>query len=550
MTTFVTSFININIESEETINLRLENFLKIVKTGVNLCVYVDSTMVEKLREITSKFNNVKIMKSLNLSDFYSFNVCSNVEGLNLPFTDNKNKDTKEYMILMNSKIEIIHDAITENAFNTEYFAWIDFSIAKIFSRTNYITILNELNNTKYSGEILAIPGCCKKLSNERELNSICWRFCGGFFFGDKKSLEDFYYKYIDLFPKFVLKYKMIVWEVNFWAWLECNSSWTPNWYVADHNDSIIEIPYSFTATSIYSKSEVKIYDYPIIDNGLYVASSASYVRHNGEHILNTRYVNYSIINKEFIHHIPENIIITKNVMSNLNDELIPTNYIIIDDPEKYSKKLTMYNGIEDIRLYEKNQEICFIGTSLSHSNCGVNSIVTGIYDVSNFKMESCRTITSPYQKPCEKNWTPIIINGIESMVYKWFPMEIFTVNDNHLEKKITYFIKNEVFRKFRGSSLFVKFGDNLLGLVHFSEGEFMERRYYHVLMLLDGESMKPIQYSESFYFGEEPGIEFCTGFAIIDMKYQFWVSFCDGSPQNVSISIDSIPLSNKTIFEQ
>jgi hypothetical protein len=90
-------------------------------------------------------------------------------------------------------------------------------------------------------------------------------------------------------------------------------------------------------------------------------------------------------------------------------------------------------------------------------------------------------------------------------------------------------------------------GDNLLCVVHFSEGEYLKRKYFHALVLIDGSSMKPLQYSNNFYFSEDAGVEFCTGFAIIDMKYQFWISVRDGNPMKVSINMDSIPLCNKVL---
>jgi hypothetical protein len=569
MTTFVTSFINVyknnsdDDEEERTIAFRMEKLMDLVKSGINLCVYVDNANVDKVKEKISGYSNVKLLKTMELTDLFSFKVCSDIKGLKLPQTNNTIKDTKEYMMLMNSKIEIIHDAIRQDTFNTKYFAWIDFSISRIFTSTDYISVLKKINDTNCDKEILTIPGCRDKLSNETELcdvlrpelNTICWRFCGGFFWGDKSSLEDFYDKYIEYFPKFVMKYKMIVWEVNFWAWLECNSSWSPKWYLGDHNDTIIEIPSTLTAVSVYSKSKSKVYDYPLLDNGIYVPGSASYIRHNGKHILNTRYVNYTIEKNEYTFRDGGSKIITRNVVSYLNDELIPTNYIEIDDPKKVQEELMVFNGIEDIRLYRKNDIIHFIGTSLSHSSSGNNSMVTGIYNYLDFKMENCRSITSPYNNYCEKNWTPMIWKNFEIVVYKWYPMEIFKVIRNsekvedHLEETITHRVKNTIFRNFRGSSLFTMIGNNLLGLVHFSEGEYIRRRYFHVLVLLDGENMKPIRYSDSFYFDKEVGIEFCTGFAIIDMKYQFWVSFCDRSPRNISINIDSIPLCNEVFYE-
>jgi hypothetical protein len=167
-------------------------------------------------------------------------------------------------------------------------------------------------------------------------------------------------------------------------------------------------------------------------------------------------------------------------------------------------------------------------------------------------MEECLSIDSPNNCWCEKNWTPFMISEMEdAVVYQWSPMEVYRIvnngDTNNLEKLITYNIKNDIFSKYRGSSVFTRIGDNLLCVVHFSEGEYLKRKYFHALVLIDGSSMKPLQYSNNFYFSEEDGVEFCTGFAIIDMKYQFWVSVRDGNPMKVSINMDSIPLCNKVL---
>ena len=556
MTTFVTSFINLANDEDKTVSWRFDRFLDIVKTGINLCVYYDSTSECRINEIALEYPNVRLMNVFSIEELFSFKCCSKIENLELPNTNNSNKDTKEYMMVMNSKIEFLNDTIHVNPFNTKYFAWIDFNISHIFSSTKYKNILNELSDTKIDTKILAIPGCKEnRIENDDEmLHSINWRFCGGFFFGDSGSLKEFHNLYVEYFPKFVNKFNKILWEVNFWAWLESNSSWSPNWYSADHNDSIIEIPHSFIAKSLLSVSKTIKYDYPTIDNGLFVPSSASYIKYNGLNILNTRYVNYTIKDERFFCHNPDGIIITKNVMSTLDDNLVPLNYDIIDDPPKIRDNMMMFNGIEDIRLYEKNSEIYFMGTSMSHTSSGNNLIVSGIYNYRDSKMENCMSIDSPNNNWCEKNWTPIVIkDSIEFIVYKWSPMEVYRIENNgetnSLEKLFSYNIKNDIFSKFRGSSIFTRIGDNLLGLVHFSEGENLKRKYLHALVLIDGVTMKPLQYSNNFYFSEEPGVEFCTGFAIIDMKYQFWISVRDGNPMKVSVSMDSIPLCNEVLFK-
>jgi hypothetical protein len=44
------------------------------------------------------------------------------------------KDTHNYMIAINSKIEVVQDAIKHNSFNTNHFAWIDFGIFHVFKK--------------------------------------------------------------------------------------------------------------------------------------------------------------------------------------------------------------------------------------------------------------------------------------------------------------------------------------------------------------------------------------------------------------------------------
>lgn len=557
MTTFVTSFVKIGDVSEKSTTFVLAKFLEIVKTGIQLCVYADESIRHELMDIADTYLNVIIMKEINIHNAYAYKVCNEIKDLKLPYTDNPRKDTKEYMMLMNSKIEFVHDAITLNPWNTNYFAWIDFSISHVFKTDAYRKKLIELSSIKTTTKFLAIPGCytikdtSKVCHNELQesYKRICWRFCGGFFMGDKESLTNMYDLYISFFPTFIHRYKTIVWEVNFWAWLEQNSDWDINWYKADHNDSIINIPYDLTSTKLFNVTNKIKYSYPIIDNGVFVPSSISYIKFKGMHILNTRYINYSIKNNQFIHHNSQNIIITKNVMSILNDELLPTSYDEVSNPPLSDTKSSIFYGIEDIRLFIHSGDLFFMGTSMSHSSNGNNSIVFGNYNVQKHTMDLCRTIET--DKHCEKNWTPISDGNNILVIYKWFPMEVSVITKNvklKLTQKVAYDVGNDIFKKFRGSTTFTRVGDNLIGVVHFCEGEFLERKYFHVLVLLDGDTLKPLLYSNHFIFGNVSGIEFCTGFAILDMKYTFWVSVKDGNPLKLTTAIDTIPLTNKVYF--
>jgi hypothetical protein len=548
-TTFVTSFINID-NGYKTMSWRFEKFIELVKSGINLCVYVDSTVIDTLINMTKSYNNVKFMKTVSLQETKTFQICENY-NLILPLTDNVSKDTYSYMTIINSKIEFVNDAILNNPWNSKVFAWIDFSITHVLSDINYAyNTLNELSHLSIQSKLLAIPGCYNYDSdiNSKLINEIYWRFCGGFFIGDKESLLEMYHVQFKYLPIFLDQYKTMVWEVNYWAWLEANTEWKPYWFKADHNNSIIVLPRHLINPSLFNQSTITIYDYPNINVGddFYKPGSASYINYKGKHLLNTRYINYSLKDKQFIFHHPDRLIISKNVFSVLNDKFIPLDYQEIKDPPT-NNPLGRWNGIEDIRLYEFQDKIHFVATSLSHSTENRNLIVTGLYDTEILELTHCRMIEPPHCSTCEKNWTPIIQknNGIESefFVYKWFPMEIGQIVNDKLEIIIIHETPN-TFRNFRGSTVFNKWGEYLIGVVHFCEEEYLNRKYFHVLVMLDIKTMLPLKYSNPFYFGLEAGIEFCIGFSIKDLKYHFWISQLDNNPQQISVPIKAIPFFN------
>lgn len=559
-TTFVTSFINVGNNDEKHISWRIDKFRQIAQSGIQICVYLDSSVSEELQHITLNYDNVKIMDTVLLQNTRTSLSCENI-NFKLPSTDNTKKDTVDYMLLINSKIEFLFDAIQINPWNTEYFAWIDFSISHVFKNINECNYnLQQISHIKTTRKLLLIPGCLPALTphdNNILVTKVYWRFCGGFFWGDKNSILEMYDYQMKYFPVFLNQYNTLVWEVNIWAWLETNTPWKPLWYKADHNDSIIQLPFEIYSISLNSLSISRQYPYPLLDygnkEGTYIPGSASYLKYNGIHLLNTRYINYTVQDKQFFFHHPNKFIITKNVFSLLDDHLNPTIYQEMLDPPTHNP-LVMFNGIEDIRLYNYSNQIRFIGTSMSHSTEGRNSIVIGIYDTARLSLRDFRIIESPNNCICEKNWTPIIhsIDGVETefFIYKWYPMQIGKIIDGKLQIEITYNLNSHIFRKLRGSSIFVPWGEFLIGLVHFSEGDFLDRKYFHMLIMLNAKTFSPLKYSQSFYFGIEPGIEFCIGFSIIDLKYQFWISQSDRDPHTLSLPINMLPFSYDVIHSE
>jgi hypothetical protein len=560
--TYVTSYINIDEyrHKHKTFEWRYKHFENIAKIGIQICLYTDSNSYEVLHEIAQKYNNVKIMDIVHLDNIFAYKSTKNLE-YELPTHRNLEKDTVDYMMIINSKSEFLNDTITKNPFNSTHFAWIDFSITHVF-KNNLETALNQLvslSRRDLQEKMFVIPGCWNPLIKEKAqeiLNDVHWRFCGGFFLGDKDSVLEFVDLYNKNFPTFIEQHKKIIWEVNFWAWLESNTDWNPSWYKADHNESIINIPSKFYVKCLNDSLQKTTYNYPVFDSLKH--SSPSYLYHNGKHLLNTRYVNYSYTEDggAYIHYHTDRKIITENIFSTLDDDsLLPIEYKIMSEENIGLEHHDEFSiGLEDIRLYCCNNTVKFIATNVNYVGKRGNRIIVGDYDMNEYCYKNCKIIQPPNESNCEKNWIPIIKKNDESIeenfIFGWFPMQIGKINEetNKLEITTIHKIISADFRKIRGSTIFIDHNEEeLIGIVHYSDG--WPRNYYHMLVTLDKETFKPKKYSEPFCF-QHFGIEFCIGFTIREDKYIFWISKKDNDAIMVSIEKDRIPLCNEVILSE
>jgi hypothetical protein len=536
----------------------------------------------------NKYANIKIMPEISIWETFVYESFVKADIMNengcLPIVFNLQKDTVNYLLTMNAKTEFVERAILTNPWNTTHFAWIDFSIAYIFKedKIDYtMNFLRTLATRTLEPKFLAIPGCwdpinldntkitIEKNGKNSELNmntivdKVCWRFCGGFFLGDQESLLDFHQLYKDYFYDFLVEYKRITWEVNFWAYLEAKALINPIWYSADHNDSIINnLPIKIFGKCLAQSPSFQktTYEYPLISQ--YANTSASYCCHLGKHYLNTRYVNYILNdNGTYIFNHPNKKVITKNICAELeyNQEsgftVKPDSWSEMQNPTDLISKESCWYGLEDIRLYTYNNQMKFIATSIDYTPNNRIRMIIGNYDISKCQMSDTQILEPPTDTWCEKNWIPFQYTSLndtslndtslnqEMFIYKWSPMEIGRIIDNNLVIEITHDTSNiPLFSHVRGSTIFAEYTDNrfLVGVVHFSE-EGSPRNYYHMLVLLEKDTYKPIGVSETFYF-ENRSIEFCIGFAIVDSKYHFWISKMDRDTTSVKINIDEIPI--------
>lgn len=557
--TFVTSYFKIyndDYDMSKTFEKRLDLFLKLVNTGINICIFTTPEFENIFSEIDKKYQNVKLIAVYSIKQLkFSSRYFPETQMCKLPEKKSNVKDTEYYMFLMNSKIDFVKEAINVNPFSSDFFCWFDFSLPYIFKNIDEtIEKIKIISKRNYVDSFLTMPGCWNWKVNDINYikDSICWRFCGGFFMGDKSSLIEFYNLSFNNFGEFLKQTETLLWEVNYWAWLESFKNFNPIWYPGDHNDSIINIPEHLYIVKIKNfANEIISYNYPkISSNDMFFPSSASYIYDNinNKHILNTRYVNYRYRDDwecDFFNDSRQ--IKSVNICSELNDNFQPLsfNIVIVDEKNLKNNCYAFSVGLEDIRLYNQNNTIKFIASNINYVPYGKNRMIIG--DYKNNICYNCKIVNMLWESKCEKNWSPIQYNNNEKQyfIYKWSPYQVGYIDDNNnfqifIEKQLD----NEMINKFRGSSTFIERDDEtLIGLVHYSVPN-VPPIYYHSFVLIDKKTLLPKAYSDPFKFGYRP-IEFCIGFTIHLNQYLLWISQMDREPLLIKIDINKIPILNK-----
>lgn len=249
MTTFVTAYLKVydeDYDMSRTFENRLKHFMLLLELGINICIFIEPELKSKFNELEIKYKNLKVIQSIKLQELELYKTGQeNPQLCNLPANRNELKDTKNYMFLMLAKLEFLKKTIDLNPYNSDYFCWFDFGLPYVFKDIdNTLSKIKNISNAGFIEDFIYIPGCWNfKINNLDYLtNNIVWRFCGGFLIGDKRSLIHFYTISNDNFLSFLNQTQTLVWEVNYWAWLENLGLISPVWYLADHDDSIINIP--------------------------------------------------------------------------------------------------------------------------------------------------------------------------------------------------------------------------------------------------------------------------------------------------------------------
>jgi glycosyltransferase involved in cell wall biosynthesis len=235
---------------------------------------------------------------------------------------------------------------------------------------------------------------------------------------------------------------------------------------------------------------------------------------------NVRFVNYKIL-PNGSYDMPNGIVDTKNAYFNLETmECISA----FDDPKNVPD--SHIKGLEDLRLYSKNDQLYFTATSVCQFIPGKIAIAHGKYDYANKTYKDCVGINSPIKSECEKNW--VHVPGTDDFIYGWHPLRIGQIQGNQFKFKKAISVP-PFFSLLRGSAPPIEVDGKWLVLTHFVE-HCTPRNYYHCFVELDKHTYFPTKDSFPFVF-QKAGIEFSiSGRAVGHDQVEFYVSSWDCNP--------------------
>ena len=175
-------------------------------------------------------------------------------------------------------------------------------------------------------------------------------------------------------------------------------------------------------------------------------------------------------------------------------------------------------GLEDVKIIDCGENIGYISTKQSDDVSKFTlKMAGGTYDL-DFPVLKYDEIDSPVGAECEKNWGLFIQENKIKVVYKWHPLSIYDFDEE--KKKMGASIEKptpSLFAKVRGSTNGAIYKDEVWFIGHVVEyGK--PRKYYHLFMVLDKDTLELKKYSYLFKFDSNADVEFCLGLIVEDER--------------------------------
>ena len=274
------------------------------------------------------------------------------------------------------------------------------------------------------------------------------------------------------------------------------------------------------------------------------ASSPSALKlSDGSTLLNIRYVNYETRRDGTYHpRDSEGQVRTRNayiqIQSSQEQPPLLTGSALThmnhEPPSDLTVHPTRVHGLEDVRLFEFNNTVYYTATSSEFSP--KVRVIMGEYDRATNSHIHNKVLESPFDRPCEKNWLAVTHGPELKFIYNWSPFQVGAVDPTTSMLTVTTTHQTPpYFKQLRGSANPVLYQDTLYVLVH-AVKYATPRKYFHHIVKLDQQSLKPIAISHAFAF-EEVGIEYCLSMNITNENAEFYYSHFDANPKYLRIPL-------------
>jgi hypothetical protein len=251
---FTTCFFDINTDftKDKPPEVCFTHFTTLAQTGIQIHLFLSPCFREIYERICGHRATVRV-EYIDKDTLHTFREIEDLD-VKLPSQRTEHHDTRAFLTTMNAKAELVYRTMLLHPL-VSHFAWIDFSIFHVIRQKETAEYLRMLSQVRLKASLL-MPGCWTR--SDVSFDRVHWRFCGGFFLGERQAIQKLYTLYRSSFRELV-QTSGLSWEVNVWAHFE-HTGLAVEWYPAGHDDSIVRLPPSSfyvaaSLTSIPSRAE-------------------------------------------------------------------------------------------------------------------------------------------------------------------------------------------------------------------------------------------------------------------------------------------------------
>ena len=224
---------------------RLRHLERLLACDIDLVLFVSSTVRAQLPTVSARIRVIE----LALTDIAVYRrVMAAADAIQLPAGRNVAKDTLSYLAFGNCKTELVERAIALAPGHTHY-AWIDGGILKVAADVEIASrSLEAMSRCDGSDRIVAPMGAYPPLRSEAPwiVDVPYWRFLGGLWIAPWQRMMSFRGA-VDQCLTDLLAARRITWEVNVYAVIERLQPDLFCGFLADHDQSMLQIPKRFFA---------------------------------------------------------------------------------------------------------------------------------------------------------------------------------------------------------------------------------------------------------------------------------------------------------------